>query len=395
MAPFNHKAALFTEGRKYSFWRTIPRRDPQVMRYWFHVSSLGEFEQCRSVIESLKSRTPDAEIVLTFFSPSGFEVRKNYQLANWVGYIPQDQYHLAAEFLNQVAPTVAIFVKYEFWLNHLQVCFDLEIPVVYFSVMFRADHIYFGKGKKLYQKYFQRVDHFFVQDQQSADLIHSMNIKEVTIAGDTRFDRVIAIAEQAQSFPDIERFVADHEVWVMGSIWASDLKILAPFIIKRAGQAKFILAPHDIGNETVSRLMELFPRALKFSEMSSENHFKEYDILILDNMGMLSSIYRYAHYAYIGGAFEAGLHNTLEAAVFGMPIFIGRSEKNLKFKEVPELMQCGAVFDFDDLNNFESIFQKINDDELLYEQAAKAAYGYTRTMHGATEKITKYLTKFD
>ena len=394
VSPFNEKAAAFLLGRKHLFWLEIPEKDPQTIRYWFHVASLGEFEQCRPVIEALKKEQFPIEIVLTFFSPSGYEVQKNYGEADWVGYIPKDQYTLASHFVQQINPDQAIFVKYEFWLNHLQACFDLQIPVVFFSVIFRTNHIYFGIARKLYEKYFRSVTQFFVQDQKSADLLLQLGVNQVNVVGDTRFDRVITIADQAKSLPLIERFAQQEQVWVLGSVWPADMDVLSPFILKEAAKStQFILAPHSISADSIDYFQKRFPKAIRYSQIADRADLKEASILILDTMGLLSATYKYANYAYVGGAFGAGLHNTIEAAVFGIPIFFGRSPRNLKFNECQELIFEGAAFDFDDLPEFMSHFELLNSDPLNHQKAADAAFTYTRSRQGATALIVDYITK--
>ena len=394
VSPFNEKAAAFLLGRKHLFWLEIPEKDPQTIRYWFHVASLGEFEQCRPVIEALKKEQFPIEIVLTFFSPSGYEVQKNYGEADWVGYIPKDQYTLASHFVQQINPDQAIFVKYEFWLNHLQACFDLQIPVVFFSVIFRTNHIYFGIARKLYEKYFRSVTQFFVQDQKSADLLLQLGVSQVTVAGDTRFDRVITIADQAKSLPLIERFAQQDQVWVLGSVWPADMDVLSPFILKEAAKdTQFILAPHSISTDSIDYFQKRFPKAIRYSQIAERTDLKQSSILILDNIGLLSATYKYANYAYVGGAFGAGLHNTIEAAVFGIPVFFGRSRRNLKFNECQELIFEGAAFDFDDLSEFISHFELLNSEPSNHQKAADAAITYTRSQQGATARIVNYLTK--
>ena len=391
---FNDKAAAFLTGRKHFFWLQIPEKKPKIIRYWFHVASLGEFEQCRPVIEALKKEQIHIEVILTFFSPSGYEVQKNYVQADWVGYIPKDQYSLAFQFIQQINPDQVIFVKYEFWLNHLQVCFDLKIPVVFFSVIFRTNHIYFGIARMLYAKYFRSVSQFFVQDKKSADLLEELGVRHVVVVGDTRFDRVVTIAEQAEPQPLIERFVQQDKVWVMGSIWPADIDILLPFILTESSKnTQFILAPHNISSDSIDYFQKCFPKALLYSQILENTDLKEASILILDSMGLLSTIYKYATYAYVGGAFGAGLHNTIEATVHGIPVFFGRSTKNLKFKECQELIIEGAAFDFSNLPDFMSYLKPLSSEASNYQKAADAAFTFTRSRQGATERIVTYLMK--
>ncbi len=394
ISPFNDRAAALLTGRKHFFWLEIPEKKPNKIRYWFHVASLGEFEQCRPVIESLKKEQIHIEIILTFFSPSGYEVQKNYDQADWVGYIPKDQYSLAFQFIQQINPDKVIFVKYEFWLNHLQVCFDLQIPVVFFSVIFRSNHIYFGIARLLYKKYFRSVSQFFVQDQKSADLLKELGVRNAAVVGDTRFDRVVTIAEQAESQPLIERFVQQDKVWVLGSIWPADIDILLPFILKESSKhTQFILAPHNTSSDSIDYFKKCFPEAICYSQILENTDLKKASILILDSVGLLSTTYKYATYAYIGGAFGAGLHNTIEATVYGIPVFFGRSPKNLKFKECQDLIVEGAAFEFSNLSDFMSYLEPLNSDYSNYQKAADTAYTFTRSRQGATERIVTHLMK--
>ena len=244
----------------------------------------------------------------------------------------------------------------------------------------------------LYEKYFRLVSQFFVQDQKSADLLQKLGVRHVAVVGDTRFDRVVTIAEQAESQPLIERFVQQDKVWVMGSIWPADINILLPFILKESSKnTQFILAPHDISSDSIDYLKRCFPEALCYSKILESTDLKEASILILDFIGLLSTTYRYATYAYVGGGFGAGLHNTIEATVYG--ILFWTQSKNIKFKECQDLIVEGAAFEFGNLSDFMSYLEALDSDYSNYQKAADAAFAYTRSRQGATERIVTYLTK--
>lgn len=355
-----------------------------------HASSLGEFEQGRPLIEMIKERKPTTEIVLTFFSPSGFEVKKKYDKADHVTYIPLDTPSNAKRFVQHVKPDVAILVKYEFWLNHLQACFSAGVPVVYLSAIFKEHHIYFHRARSLYLPFFRKVSHFFVQDELSARLLDREGITQYTEAGDTRFDRVIQVAERSRSIEEVEQFVGEKPVFVFGSIWPSDLERILPLIEKIRGEYKIIIAPHNIGNDEIEEVMKCVPNAARYTRFKGSDARK--DILVIDNMGMLSSVYRYAKFALVGGAFRGTLHNTIEAAVYGIPVLFGRHQKNRKFNEAMALIEGGGAYEFSDSEELLARWDELQQTD-KYKMAATFNRDFVAKNKGATVKAYDYLIK--
>jgi 3-deoxy-D-manno-octulosonic-acid transferase len=388
-ALFQQKARLFRQGRRQYSYLDIPRKNG-AKRIWVHASSLGEFEQGRPLIEMLKNRNPNVQIVLTFFSPSGFEVKKAYDQADHVTYIPLDTKSRAQRFIEHIDPDLAVIIKYEFWLNHLDACFRKQIPVVYLSAIFKEQHVYFHRARSLYLPYFKRISHFFVQDELSARLLQKEGIDQYTIAGDTRFDRVIQIAESSRSITEVEQFSGEKPVFVFGSTWPSDIEKVVPLIEKIKSDYKVIIAPHNIGEDAVQELMKTFPDAARYTRFQSND--SEKDILIIDNMGMLSSVYRYARFAFVGGAFRGALHNTIEAAVYGIPVFFGRHAKNKKFNEAIALLEGGGAFDFADSEELLSKWSELQDEE-KYTKSATFNKEFVAKNKGATQKAYDYLIK--
>lgn len=387
---FNSKAKKFRDGRKD--WEERLKEDFQgneAKVVWIHAASLGEFEQGRPIIEAIRKSKPEVKILLTFFSPSGFEVRKNYDSVHWVHYLPLDKNGSAEKFVSIVKPSLAIFIKYEFWYFFLKKLNEKEVPTIMVSSIFRKNQLFFHWSGAFFKPIFQEVDHFFVQDEESAGLISTINEK-VTIAGDTRFDRVIEISDQASTFEPVEEFLRGEKCFMVGSSWSSDLKVLQPFIEKYQSKIKFVIAPHNINDEEIASIESRFAEVGRFSKPVN---LAEKRILVIDNMGMLSSLYKYADYAFIGGGFRGALHNTLEAAVYGIPIFFGDHENNEKFREAIELAEIGAAFpvssDEDLEQRFESMFQNIE----VYKPVALAAFDYVRSKSGATQTIMKKIKK--
>jgi 3-deoxy-D-manno-octulosonic-acid transferase len=383
---FNAKAKKFLQGRKTQTIQVNAADDQQVV--WFHVSSLGEFEQARPVIESLKLQSPSVFLLLTFFSPSGYEIRKSYDLADKVYYLPLDTRKNARKFLKEANPHLAIFVKYDFWLNYLQACHDQSVPVIYISSIFKRSQHYFSWLKQLYLPAFQKIDHFFVQDIPSENILKENMITQVSVAGDTRFDRVASIAEKSQRIEQVEKFLEGKNAWVLGSVWPSDMEVLYPMIRQFQDRFRFIIAPHNIEEAQITRIEKQLSGVIRYSQYEAQKA----DVLIIDNIGMLSSLYQYGRYAYIGGAFRGGLHNVLEAAVYGIPVFFGRHEKNKKFNEAIALLESGGAFDFENDQELKEKFISLDKDPEIYREAAAVAYQFVRSNRGATQKVMDAIT---
>lgn len=394
---FGTRYTLFFQGRaglKAAYERAfinIPkiRKGPVI---WMHCASLGEFEQGRPVLERIRSDHPDAALLLTFFSPSGYEIRKNYPLADAVMYLPVDTSDNARWFLDIVRPSVAVLVKYDFWPELLLEIRQRKIPAVAVASIFRPDQIYFRWYGGFFRDALQGITHFFVQDQQSKKLLQTIGISSVTVAGDTRFDRVLTIRDQAQDFPLVLSFINTRRVLVMGSTWSEDLQALAPFVRKHQNDFRFIVVPHHTDESTLSeaeRILDVPVWRLSVWEKEGPQH-EQRPVLLVDKIGMLSALYRYAHYAWIGGSFATGLHNTLEAAVFGIPVFFG-NRKYRKFREAVALMEEGGACAVADGDAFIRKIEQLESSPERYRVMAKVAGDFVQRHGGATEKVVEHI----
>ena len=385
---FNEKAKLLRNGQHDAFKLLKANVDPDAGYVWFHAASLGEFEQGRPVIEQLKRIQPETKILLTFFSPSGFEVRKNYQGADIVSYLPLDTPGNARNFVNIVKPTRAIFIKYEFWPNYLLALKAANVPVFSISAIFRPEQVFFKGYGKWYLNLLCTFSHIFVQDKVSLDLLKNHRINNVTITGDTRFDRVYDLFTQAKQLPLIEEFVKNSpEVIVAGSTWPKDEELLVRYL-KLHPQVKLIIVPHEVHSGHIMAISKLLDgKFVRYSEATPEN-VKKTNCLVVDVIGVLSSIYRYAGVAYIGGGFGVGIHNTLEAAVYGIPVVFGPTYQ--KFREARELIAVGGAFSISNYTILEAQFDRLLKDN---KQAGKMAGEYVKQNTGATGQICNILIK--
>jgi 3-deoxy-D-manno-octulosonic-acid transferase len=392
LSPFNSKARLWIRGRKNweSALKVKVNRDN--INIWIHCASLGEFEQGRPLIEAIKKARPDYKIILTFFSPSGYEIRKNYSNADYVCYLPADTPANAAKFISLVNPATVIFVKYEFWNNYSSVLEKKGIPLFLISGIFRADQHFFKWYGGFFRKMLFRFSHVFVQDKQSMDLLIGIGIKNVSVAGDTRFDRVIQIAASAKSIPQIELFRGNEKLFLAGSSWRQDEEIIARYINAHPGSMKWIFAPHEIDKANISRLEKLFTTSVvRFSEFTEQS--KEARVLIIDNIGMLSSAYRYAFIAAVGGGFGKGIHNVLEAACWGIPVVFGPDHK--KFREAVELINLKGARCFSTFEGFSGIIDNWLSNREDYLKSSEIAGNYVKENAGATDKILTKITLKD
>ena len=309
---------------------------------WFHAASLGEFEQGRPVMEAFRAAYPTHKILLTFFSPSGYEVRKNYAGADFVLYLPADTPDNAHRFVYVVKPDIVFFIKYEFWYNYLRELKKADVPVISFSAIFRSNQLFFKPWGSFYRSMLGYFDHILVQNAESVALLAGIGITNVTLAGDTRFDRVAQAIAAKQAIPTAQTFKNEQPLLVVGSAWPEDMNVLIPFLNGFTQPLKVILAPHEIHADELERWQKQLDKpSVRFSEDTEAGVFGA-DVLIIDNVGMLSSLYQYGEFAYIGGAFKQGLHNILEAATFGMPLFFGPEYS--KYQEAVDLVQAGAAF---------------------------------------------------
>lgn len=382
LSPFHEKARLFTQGRKYVFRDIQQKIDPNNRPIWFHFASLGEFEQGRPVLEALQKRQADKHFIITFFSPSGYEIRKNYALAP-VFYLPLDSKENAEKFMQLVNPLYAVFTKYEFWHFYFQALEERNIPIYLISGIFRPDQIFFKRYGNFNRQMLYKIKHFFVQNSQSVHLLKTIGITQVSLTGDTRFDRVYETASQDNPLPIIADFCGEHKVMVCGSTWPADEALIAE-IFSSLPDWKFIIAPHEINESHLQELQERFPRSVRFTHWE-EGHQSQ--ILVINNIGMLSRLYQYGDIAYIGGGFGAGIHNTLEAAAFGLPILFG--PKYRKFQEAKDLIKIGAAKSVQNLAELQSAFVSLTQNP----EAGIAAQHYVAQQQGATAKILNYLTE--
>ncbi len=349
---FNKKAKLFRDGRKgweKRLRESIKANDRVV---WFHCASLGEFEQGRPVIEAFRVKYPEIKILLTFFSPSGYEVRKNYQGADYIFYLPLDTLWNAKRFLDIVNPVATVFVKYEFWYFYLNGLKKRGAPTYVISAIFRPEQAFFKWYGGWYRKFLANFQHLFVQNEKSKELLSSIGINNVSVAGDTRFDRVIANAQAAKVIPLIEQFVGNSKVMVAGSTWPKDEEIIIEHFKTNPHNLKLIIASHEIHEQEIEKLRNRF--GLKTLRYTKPDEFNPNDaqVLVIDTIGILSSVYRYGHISYIGGGFGVGIHNTLEAAVFGIPVLFGPNYH--RFNEAVELIAIGSAKSIESIDELNS-----------------------------------------
>ncbi|WP_317129790.1 3-deoxy-D-manno-octulosonic acid transferase [Mucilaginibacter corticis] len=354
---------------------------------WFHFASLGEFEQGRPVLEQMRVARPQSKIVVTFFSPSGYEIRKNTPLADAVYYLPLDTKKNAHQFLSIINPTLAVFTKYEYWYHFFNQLHNRQIPLYIISGIFRPNQVFFKWYGGLHRKMLGFVTHFFVQDDQSKQLLQTLNINNVTISGDTRFDRVWANAENPKPLPVIAEFINNQKTFIAGSTWPADEQLIAK-LVTQYPDWKFIIAPHEISEEKINKLITLLPQTAvtRFSQISNLKS----QILVIDNIGMLSLLYQYGDIAFIGGGFGAGIHNTLEAAAFGLPVIFGPNYA--KFKEAKDLIAIGGGFSIDDETSLKNVTDKLVNDQAFCKAAGNKSKAYVQDSIGATNAIMSELS---
>lgn len=409
-ALFNAKARVWITGRRQ--WRKRYRADfqPTAKVLWVHAASLGEFEQGRPVIETFRERFPDWQVVLSFFSPSGYEIRKNYPHATWVCYLPADTRRNAADFLDLIKPDAVLFIKYEFWSNYLAELQKRGIPTLLVSALFRESQPFFRWYGAFWRRMLTCFTHIFVQDQSSADLLQGIGFQNISVAGDTRVDRVLNIAENAPgndivaAFAGAERSqgltssqaLATYNVFIAGSSWQPDEAVFLPLLSRLMASShltaahawKLIIAPHDPSADNVTRILQSAgPGAIRYSQATPASA-READILIIDNIGLLNTLYRYGTVAYIGGGFGKGIHNTLEPAAFGLPVLFG--PKYTKFEEARQFVTRGGAFPVHHTGELAAVLEKLQNPE-EYRRASDAVRGYLEQSKGATERILSFL----
>ena len=359
---------------------------------WFHVASLGEFEQGRPLIEKYKAQYPDHFIVLTFFSPSGYEIRKNYDKADLILYLPLDSKKNAERFLNLVKPDLAIFVKYEYWYFYLDGLKKRKIPTLLVSAIFISTSVFFGKFGKFFRQILNNFSRLFLQNQASADLLKAHGVEHVEVVGDTRFDRVYELSKQIEPWEVKEQFVGNERFAVAGSVWDSDMQVLIPLITRH--NFKWIIAPHEMHEQEMKQWAKELNVSVAYSKGSSIEEIKKARVLFVNEFGRLSSLYASSSYAYIGGSFGAGLHNTLEAAVFGPSIFFGNKNYQ-KFQEAVALIEKGIAFS---IANTEELLQEWTDlenDESKRMEIFERSIEFVQENIGASAKIMRYITNLE
>lgn len=386
---FNKKAKLWIEGRKDIFTKIKSQITDNQSIIWFHCASLGEFEQGRPLIEKIKKDLPDHKILLTFFSPSGFEIRKDYELADYIFYLPIDTKKNAIKFLKLVQPKMAFFVKYEFWFNFLQQLNQQNIPTYLVSSIFRKDQIFFKSYGSFFKKMLFFFDHIFVQNEKSKSILLENGVSHISVAGDTRVDRVLEIQKNKKSFDKIVTFKGTAEILIGGSTWPPDEDIFIEWIQSQKDfRWKFIIAPHDISESHIMEIeKKLKVNTIRFSNANALNSAGA-KVMIIDNIGMLSSLYQYGKVAMIGGGFGNGIHNTLEPIAFGLPVIFGK--KYQKFEEANRLVITGGGFSISNYLEFEEVIKNLEENN-FYNNASTKAKNYILDNQGATEKIFNHV----
>lgn len=370
----NAKAKRWVEGRR----QPLPQATDDHAWVWFHAASLGEFEQGRPLIEALKQQHPQLKVSLTFFSPSGYEVRKDYPLADEVLYLPVDTPKNAQMWVNRHRFVAAFFIKYEFWFNYMKALADNGIPLYYISLILKPNQYFFQWYGKWFRKQLRHVTHFFVQDDTTLRLLREIGFGNATLCGDTRFDRVAAIARTAKRFPEIEKFINGRKCIIAGSTWSPDEKLLIPCLDRLPEDYCMIIAPHDISAKHLKQIRE----ALK--EIDPKK------VYLIDTVGMLSQLYQYARFAYIGGGFGVNIHNIQEPVTFGCPVVFGPKHKS--FKEAVDLIELGGAFTINDQSELNRIFDRLVNDEASYRHASETCRNYLESQLGATDLIMKEIT---
>ena len=383
---FNKKVKKMWAGERQALKVLREKVDPNARYIWFHAASLGEFEQGRPLMEYLRKTHPEYKILLTFFSPSGYEVRKNYEGADIICYLPLDTIRNARRFLRAIKPVMAFFIKYEFWYNYLHILQHRGVPTYSVSSIFRPDQIFFQWYGKGYGRVLKCFTHFFVQNIESKNLLAKLDIHDVEVVGDTRFDRVLQIKEASKQLPIVEKFTENtSKVFIAGSSWLPDEEVFLKYFNLHKDW-KLIVAPHVIGEDHLAQIFELLKgrRVVRYTEATEEN-VKDAEVLIIDCFGLLSSIYHYGTISYVGGGFGVGIHHVLEAAVWDIPVIFGPNNK--RFQEAQGLIMAGGGFEINDYQSFRDLMMRFETDEMFLQTSKKHAGEFVKGRAGATEKI--------
>ena len=391
VALFKHKVSLMVRGQKNTYRLLSEKLEDGKDYIWFHAASLGEFEQGRPLMERVTAKYPQYKILLTFFSPSGYEVMKNYVGADIVCYLPFDTPGNARRFVSMVNPKMVFFIKYEFWMNYLKAVHRRRIPLYSVSSIFRKEQIFFRSYGSSYIKALRCFSRFFVQNEESKALLSGIGIKNVSVTGDTRFDRVIDIRREAKDLPIMENFDREgSRVLVAGSSWSPDEDILIPYFNAHK-EVKLILAPHVVSEDHLHEIETKLSRPfVRFTQCTPER-IAAADCLIMDCYGLLSSVYRYGDVVYVGGGFGVGIHNVPEAAVYGVPVVIGPNNK--RFQEAQALLSNGGCVEICDAESFATVMDRFLSDDASVAKAGKAASDYIKSNSGASDEIFDYCFK--
>ncbi len=380
----NAKARQWVEGRK-----RLPDAKPDgELWIWFHAASLGEFEQGRPVMEKIKEIFPQYKILLSFFSPSGYEIRKDYDLADEVRYLPSDTPQHARQWLKRHTIVATFFIKYEFWFNYMKALHDRHIPLFYISILLKPEHFFFKWYGGWFRRQLHHVTLFYAQDKATAKLLASIGLNNTTVCGDTRFDRVAAIAKQAKRFPDVETFLKGRKCIIAGSSWQPDEKLLAAYLPKLPDDYCLILAPHDIGTAHLAQIKAWFPDSRLYSEKETN---RDCNVLVIDTIGILSQLYQYARFVYIGGGFGVNIHNIQEPVTFGCPVVFGPKYKD--FKEAVDLVIDEGAFAISNQDDLNEIFDRLIGDERFCFKASSVCVDYLNSQVGATKIILQDMSK--
>ncbi len=386
---FNRKAAQRREGLKGVFTRMKQSIDTSGPLVWVHAASLGEFEQGRPLIEAIREAHPEYKILLTFFSPSGYEIRKGYAGADYVYYLPIDTPRNARRFVAIARPRIAVFIKYEFWLNYLRQLRRSGCRTFLISAIFREDQIFFKSWGGIFRRGLRMFEWMFVQNGASKALLEKIGITSITTTGDTRFDRVAAVAAAARNIPPVEQFAAGSRVMVAGSTWPPDEHIIME-MVRLHPDMKFVIAPHEISPERIESLVARCPQpVIRYTECDGKVDPSQFGVMVVDVIGILSSVYRYGNYAYIGGGFGVGIHNTLEAAAFGIPVAFGPNDH--RFREACELIASGAGLSIETPEELHEWIAQMEADPTVYENRCQMAREYIAQNIGATHKILEHV----
>ncbi len=382
---FNKKVRMMWRGERAALGLLREKVEDGAQYVWFHAASLGEFEQGRPLMEQLRRDHPEYKILLTFFSPSGYEVRKNYEGADIICYLPLDTVRNARRFLRAIRPVMAFFIKYEFWYNYLHILSHRNVPVYSVSSIFRPGQIFFRWYGRQYGRVLKCFTHFFVQNETSRQLLHDeLGIDNVTVSGDTRFDRVLQICSAAKQLPLVEAFKKDYKVFVAGSSWPPDEDIFIRYFNEHRDW-RLVIAPHVIGEDHLQQIISKLDRKVVRYTQATEQEAAEAECLIIDCFGLLSSIYRYGEVAYVGGGFGVGIHNVLEAAVWSVPVIFGPN--NERFQEAQALLADGGGFQIDDYASFCQLMDRFDQDAAYCKAAGGKAGAYVSQNAGATDTI--------